>query len=239
METIENIYLNSGRGPIKTKIINARTNAEVLNLEMNGFELVNHTSSLKTHDFYVKETVESIYYTELMERIKTITGCSEAFCFMHCIRNSSRINNNSEVLDYVAKIHIDYSIDQGKELVKDILKMNKHTWNSEYKYQILNVWRNISSDSITQNPLTVVDTNTLHSNDIIPIQLAIKAEANLDWYYYPHMNNEEILVFKQYDSSQSDLSKLCFHSSFELPYMTSTGSPRESVEARLVVVYMN
>ena len=36
------------------------------------------------------------------------------------------------------------------------------------------------------------------------------------WYYYPRMTRGEVLIFKQYDSSATDLSSMCFHTSFDV-----------------------
>ena len=59
------------------------------------------------------------------------------------------------------------------------------------------------------NTLTVCDPNTVEMTDLVPSgmvgftksglqtsQLALKWNEKHQWYYYPHMTNNEVLLFK-------------------------------------------
>merc|ERR1719198_292273 len=57
------------------------------------------------------------------------------------------------------------------------------------------------------------------------------------WYYYPHMRKDEVLLFKQFDSDPSS-SRFTFHSSFSDPNVQADLPKRESVEVRAMAIFI-
>lgn len=117
-------------------------------------------------------------------------------------------------------------------------------------------WRPINmEDKLINNPLCVLDCNTVKSDDIVltelygitptskPLpQLSVKYDEGQKWCYYPDMTCDEVLVFKQFFYRKGDPDaayKCCFHSAFVDPregYFSQ--QKRESTEHR-VLVFMN
>lgn len=60
-----------------------------------------------------------------------------------------------------------------------------------------------------------------------------KAEQQHRWYYMSEMTPDELVVFKGYDSDQSQPGWRCPHTAFELPDCEHETS-RKSIEARIV-----
>ena len=59
-------------------------------------------------------------------------------------------------------------------------------------------------------------------------------------YYFPNMTQDELLVFKNYDSAASAPSNgVGMHSSFHDPSTPSSAPPRESIESRVICFYKN
>ena len=59
-------------------------------------------------------------------------------------------------------------------------------------------------------------------------------------YYFPNMTQDELLVFKNYDSAASAPSNgVGMHSSFHDPTTPSSAPPRESIESRVICFYKN
>jgi hypothetical protein len=173
--------------------------------------------------------------------------------FIHRVRNAELQQDHLEtgstttspILNYVDKIHTDCSLSQGEQLVQQVLKgqcgEDEPMDTENYRYQILNIWRNISDTSpIQQRPLVVLDTESPRMSDLHAPQLMVKTTntGDLKWYFVPEMTKGEALVFVQYDSDASkNLSDMCLHSSFEIPGAKDDLPTRQSVEARLVIKY--
>jgi hypothetical protein len=51
------------------------------------------------------------------------------------------------------------------------------------------------------------------------------------------MDRQEAMVFKQYDSKVEGLARFTAHTAFRHPAATAAAPPRESIEARCLVVY--
>merc|ERR1712137_865872 len=58
------------------------------------------------------------------------------------------------------------------------------------------------------------------------------------WYYYPHMRSNELLLFKQFDSDPGRTSRFTFHSSFSDPDISPHLPRRESVEVRAMAIFI-
>ena len=225
-------YLNLGRGSISKKISNARVGT--FSLEQNGFQIFpGHATGLSKHQFYCEEIITSEYYNEISQILgivlEPVFGECTVIPINHMVRNVEKGG------DYVAKVHTDYSLGQGKQLAEKAL--GKELDTSEFYYRIVNVWRSIMKEPISQNPLAVLDTSSVKEEDISRIHLMLNNDRTDEhsWYYYPEMTNDELLVFNQYYSG-GNLSDLCYHTSFEIPKVPNL-NPRESIESRFLVMY--
>lgn len=95
-------------------------------------------------------------------------------------------------------------------------------------------------------------TFEIHYNDRIGENYFAKYNPNHEWYLYPHLTRDEILLLKQWDSagtlaksggrvadadgSVDSPSTFSFHSAIDQP--PPPGAPdRESMEVRCVVIY--
>ena len=276
---VPNAWLHFGvGGSASTAVFDARcathsSSSAGLGLDSSGFELFHQPSALSNEDFYSDATVSSAYYQELEGAVVALTGADRAKCFMHRLRNSNKAAAaghtrddgaaaaaggaaaSTEVLDYVAKVHVDYSMAQAREVAERVLGGEGFVLGDAsecdrddeasccaptHQVLILNVWRSIGEEPVRRDPLAVADTRSVSSErDLRPVHLMMKPDSSAQWYYYPDMTRDEILVFKQYDSLGSGLSDACFHSSFELMAggeQQPTELPiRESIECRLVM----
>eukprot|EP00794_Sanderia_malayensis_P014979 gene14979-16522_t len=120
-------------------------------------------------------------------------------------------------------------------------------WNPGY------VWRNISDDSPVQNDhLAVCDGRTVAApDDFIPCDviatnfkfeiynLDLKRREFHEWYYYPNMVKEEVVVFMQYDSDPRSRARYTFHTAVKSQYAKANAPPRESIECRSIVFFPN
>lgn len=127
---------------------------------------------------------------------------------------------------------------------------------------MINFWRPIlnytKEKPLRRKPLAVCDpasvttADTVHtglqpytvggSKGVLSDQMALKYNAQHEWYYYPHMTNDEVLIFKQFEywkGDETDRTKLpvrgVFHTAFEAANTPENEPPRTSCEYRVCV----
>ena len=69
-------------------------------------------------------------------------------------------------------------------------------------------------------------------------RLSAERASEHQWFYYPHMRKDEVLLFKQFDSDPSCASRFTFHSSFSDPNVEANLPKRESVEVRAMAIFI-
>jgi hypothetical protein len=232
-------------------VFDARRTWEKPRLESEGFELRDAPSQVP--DFSDRDAIKSIYYTEMAELALAVTGASRAYVFDHLVRrreaNRTELNFGRPGADGLpaanGRIHNDYTEASGR-LRLGLVLGDASEAAAVRRYAIVNLWRSIKG-VILDAPLAVCDARTVMSRDLVEAELRYpkrKGEIYLaqrsaahQWHYYPHMTEDEVLVFKQYDSQLSGASRFTPHTAFEHPDTPSDAPPRESIETRCLVVF--
>merc|ERR1719198_1631355 len=119
------------------------------------------------------------------------------------------------------------------------------------------------SDPVYNQPLAVLDSTSVRDEEMVRVneqlkhgarcafrdgmstndcaeqyRLAAERAREHEWYYYPHMRKDEVLLFKQFDSDPGRSSRFTFHSSFCDPSAAAGLPQRESVEVRAMVIFV-
>ena len=58
-----------------------------------------------------------------------------------------------------------------------------------------------------------------------------------EWYYFPHMTNEELLIFKVFDTSQEVDVRFTAHTAFSDPNTNPDAPARQSIEMRALAFF--
>lgn len=275
----------------KMDVVNARNyiNNKSISLEKQGFELF--PSKLKNIDidFFNNQKIINMYYAECADFIKEVTGACSVHAFDHNIRSAigkkskKMINGGQQVQGPAHIVHGDYTLTSAPARLQqlsnppgknDTLRetlgaskslLSKNVINnilSNGRYAIINLWRNIVTDPVENNPLALCDASTVSSKDLIVFEIHYadrvgenyfaKHSLKHDWYFYDRMTKNEVLLIKQWDSegvlattkgksSDSDFSKkpctFSFHSAFEDPNTAEDAPDRWSMEVRCIVIY--
>ena len=143
------------------------------------------------------------------------------------------------------RAHVDYTKDSGLNRAKQILK-NKFSKFSKYRLVQLNVWRPICS-KVLSSPLAIADASSISQKDLIATDQVfpnrvgeiyhLAYEKKQKWYWVSEMRYNEVLIFKGWDSDDSDkVVKFTPHTSFNIPYQKIKEHPRQSIEARAFIV---
>ena len=111
-------------------------------------------------------------------------------------------------------------------------------WLAERRMVMLNTWRNTSDEPVRRCPLAVVDKRTIKSGDGyggVVGRVGLTRREGQQFYYYPGLTREELLVFIGYDSDAKEHAP-CVHSAFEDMNAPAGAPPRQSIELRCVLV---
>ena len=247
---LENMRLE----PHTVSIRNARDIADELDLEREGFRLVTYPSAVQ--DYRDTAAVMALQPAEYEALICELTGASRAICvgpqlrFAASIADADRSLRGTGGIDTTPAgfVHGDFT-DEGIHWMADPLSVRLDDYP---RYACYNVWRAISPPP-QDIPLAVCDARTVaegESEEALAVldspEFAPRVERMLNeiyrhspehrWYYFRDMTADEAIVFKTYDSDLSRVGPVP-HTAFTDPSCPSGGTPRSSVEARVIALF--
>lgn len=216
-----------------------------LNNEITGFEFLDHET--KVSDFYDVDEVKSMYYQEVNSLIIELTGAKKVVIFDHTLRSGDKVTRNTKKLrEPVFSAHNDYTEWSGPQRVREIMPTEETEKLLKKRFSIIQVWRPINGP-IKTNPLAICDARSTEEKDFIKSErrypnrigqtYRLLYNPNHKWFYFPNMKQDEILVFKVYDSSRDGRARFTPHTSFEDPNTPTGSPPRESIEVRALAFY--
>ena len=234
-------------------IRDARPIANDLRLDEHGFELHSHPSAFA--DFYDEAAVRERYYPEVQTVMLAITGALAVIVFDHNVRSAARAARGEVgVRVPVDQVHNDYTEQSGPKRKREILDAAGRSDLSNRRVAFVNLWRPIVGP-VWDNPLTVCDARTVSPEDLVATDIHHFGEDDLTtprhsgqiysvrhnpahrWFYVSEMRPEEILLLKCYDSRADGRARFMPHTGFQNPACPSEFLPRESIEARTLVVF--
>lgn len=214
-----------------------------MTLDKQGFELVRHESVVA--NFYDENEVRAVYYPECERLVKQATGAVRVLVFDHNVRSapmSQRGENGAR--EPVRAAHNDYTLQSGPQRVRDLLGDEAEEL-LQRRFAVINVWRPIRGP-VEDMPLAVCDARSMEQRDFVPTDLkyrdrtgevySVAYNPNHRWYYFPHMQKNEALLLKCYDSDERRV-RFTAHTAFEDPTTPPGAAPRESIEARTLVFF--
>mmetsp|Transcript_27287 Transcript_27287/g.39063 ORF Transcript_27287/g.39063 Transcript_27287/m.39063 type:complete len:493 (+) Transcript_27287:86-1564(+) len=174
---------------------------------------------------------------------------------------------------YGTGVHQDYGLtledykntlaayDASGQTAKQVQK--KFDTDEVHGMMVINFWRPIGgytkANPLRSKPLAVCDPDFVNTDDTVHTgldaavvggikgkqtdQMALKYNSQHQWYYYPNMTDDEVLVFKQFevwkDDPMSKREKMpvrgAFHTAFDDPNTPEGCPPRMSTECRVQV----
>jgi hypothetical protein len=219
-----------------------------VSLDREGFVLADHRTAVT--NFFDREQVRTVYMPELEALLKDLTGAAKVVASAGgVLRRSERSplfgKDGSTVPARFA--HCDYSQNPAgstfwtdKLLAPDELEARRGK-----RIAIYNLWRPLS-DPPQDAPLGVCDARTVRMGDRVwsdcvidpPGAPELKFENSVfrhspghRWCYFRDMTQDEVLVFKGYDSDR-DRATGVPHSAFDDPSCPADAPPRASIDVR-------
>ncbi len=136
------------------------------------------------------------------------------------------------------------------------------TLHTGRRFAFINVWRNIDDSSVMSEPLALCDGNSKTNQDLVVFEIHYtnrvgenyftKYSPKHEWWYYPRMTRDEVLLIKQWDSAgrfalydgiledsqfRDSPCTFSFHSAFHDPNTPIDAPLRKSIEVRCVVIF--
>jgi len=180
-------------------VIDAREimSEKLLNLDDNGFQLIESNLNNFHIDFFNNDQVIDKYYSYCSDEIKDFTGAKHVFAFDHNIRSASgkrtkkMIMGGQQVQGPAHIVHGDYTLTSAPDRLKQLtrppgkndtlsklLKSNSllpeelvDETLSTGRFAIINLWRNIISDPVEVNPLALCDAETVSVEDLVVFEI--------------------------------------------------------------------
>ncbi|MDH3443071.1 MAG: methyltransferase [Deltaproteobacteria bacterium] len=231
---------NVGTQELKPMAVqNGRLLADRFSLDEQGFSFVEHVT--KVSDFFQADQLKSVYYPEVEQLIKKVSGASRVVIFDHTLRSGDEDERETRLIrEPVLSAHNDYTEWSGPQRVRDIL-VDESERLLGARFAIIQVWRAINQP-IRKNPLALADAKSVAMEDFLlserryPDRVGqtyrLKYNPNHRWFYFPEMRRDEALVFKVYDSEKDGRARFTPHTSFDDPMSPPDAPPRQSIEVR-------
>lgn len=212
-------------------------------LSESGFVLLEHDTAVL--DFYNDSQVAEIYYPEMQRLAQTASGADVVFIQSHITRNEAEAALGKR-LGAHRLVHNDFT-PNFKSTIEPLLATAE---KQPQRVAVYNLWRRFDADGLDA-PFAVCDSRSVSETELIPtdlynygdsegfaVEIYQSSHSNQhEWYFYPKMAVNEVLMFKTYDSAEAPFLPT-LHSAFDDPaYPSGTTSARESVEARAICLF--
>ena len=230
---------------------NARELETAPTLGTHGFQLVHAPTNC---DLFNTDEVSTTFYDECRLMLQNVTGCHEVRGGGHEYRNGFggekgergvKPTPNGSGGAYAMGIHSDMcaAVEHGfSRIVPDA----RH-------FQSINIWRSADRVRIQMMPLAVCDIGSISPDDIVfgdgtntgnirqytkVIDQRIIHSPTQRWYYYPDLEPDEVLIFRQYDTRQESLARrTVFHQAVVDPTSSEDAPMRSTIEVRMQAVF--
>ena len=227
------------QNPQPMPVHDGRAVAAELDLERNGFVLVEHKTAMKS--FFDAEELQSVYFPEVARLITQSSGASRVVIFDHTLRSGDEGEREEKLIrEPVLSAHNDYTEWSGPQRVREIMGDEAEKLLTR-RFAIVQVWRAINKP-IESNPLAVADASSVTPDDLMIAErkyphrvgqtYRLKHNPNHRWFYFPRMKRDEAIVFKVYDSEKDGRARFTPHTSFDDPTSPPGAAPRQSIEVR-------
>jgi len=232
--------------PHEAIIIDIRRVAADLELDREGFGLIQHKSAVR--NFYDDAEVERVYYAEAERLLKDLTGADRVHIFDHTVRRrvpGGEDRRASVPRQPVPRVHVDHTAKSGPQRVRDLLP-DEANQLLRGRMQIINLWRPIRGP-LRDAPLAVCDAQTVKPEQLVPTDLvypnrigetySVTFDRGHRWFYVSEMAADEVLLLKCYESEVDGRARFAPHTAFTDPTTPANALPRESIELRALVFH--
>ena len=231
----------------QVRIRDARAIASGLELEKNGFVVLERPTALK--DFSDPAKIKAVYYPEIEALVKELTGATRVLMFGDIVRTDAK--GTPESRQPARGAHVDYDEATVQWWTRDLVGEAEAERLLGYRHMLMNLWRPLTT--VEKSPLALCDASTVEKGDLNPSEIRgglddpnrrpmrgfnIAHSPRHRWYYVPHMRPDEIFAFKLCDSDAGRV-QWTGHTAFNDPTSPADAKPRQSIEIRTISFFEN
>lgn len=236
-----------GVGMVKheVKIYNARPVASSLSLDRQGFALIKHKSAYANE--LTSEPMRAKYLEEMAQFIKVHFDASAVVAYQHGAIPSVivRSSDGSRGIATGVVAHVDFT-STSAPAVAEISCLEKGVQSRAYsRLMLIQTWRALSPPP-QDSALGLCDGSSISDDDLVATPYSrdgsaaelwlLRHNPHQRWYYFPEMEQDEVILFKGYDSNR-ECDPRSAHSGFDNRLAFPNAEPRVSVETRFFVYF--
>jgi hypothetical protein len=243
---------NFVQAPVRVTIHDLRDKEKSVNLDANAFEVLKYDGSIQ-EEFEEGSKAQQTYYEEISDLLKKHLGAARVLIYHYNFRSRSSPRTDEQLDDKHRNPsffpHVDVSAAGAPTVVERWLGKEEGERVMQNRFQIINIWRPLGSNPITQKPLTICDYRSVDvEKDVHPLNVRgadyhgasyIMSRNSQDahiWYYLSNMGSDEMFVFKIYDS-KPDVAQFAFHTAFINENEPIPNVEQTSLEIRCLIFY--
>lgn len=238
---------NSGEIDARTVTLHDARRRTGLGLDVSGFELIRHRSTLKDWaSFQNGEQVKTVDYPEVEAALKAHTQADKVVLFDYTLRDSTAEPGRAALREPVRRVHDDQTLRSAPGRVHKHLPPEEAARRLQRRFAIINFWRPVEGP-VLRMPLAVCDARTIAPDDLLPSDLvypdwtgetyAVAFNPAHRWYWHPRQTPAEATLIKVFDSATNGPARLSAHTAFEDPTSAPDSPPRRSIEIRALVFW--
>lgn len=234
---------------LPTRFNDLRMREDELSFAKTGVAVRKLNSAMQYTDFEDEGMVTTVYFEELAENLREFLGAQEVKFFRYGIRKRHQMFPASTGQQYdfaqpTSIAHVDATLlSTEAEMVKQF--GDRADESRQRRFQWVNVWKPLRGP-VNDWPLCFCDASSVHSEDLEVTDMvyedyhteniSLRHNAAQRWYFLSDHRADEIIIFKQSDSDPGGVPGVP-HCSFDNPGTHRGERPRESIEARALVLY--
>jgi hypothetical protein len=243
---------NAAADPRTVRIGNARAFAQAPTLDREGFQQVTLKPPLDTFDDPAE--IKQRYYPAVAQAVRHACGARDVIVFDHLVRRRAaqpgpfsalgRDGTPAEYAGPAGRVHNDYSAASGRHRLDKVLGRAAPA-HGPGRFAIVNVWRS-AHGPVLDAPLALCDARTVAEADLVDTELRYPHRTGAiyqlaynpaqRWSYFHALQWDEAILFKQFDSDASR-PRFTPHGAFAHPATPPGTPPRQSIEARCLVLF--
>ena len=243
---------NFGQTPTRVTIHDLRDKETTVDLDTNAFEVLKTESSVQ-EEFDEGSDAQKTCYAEIAAVLKNHLAASRVVLYNHVFRYRGRPltveQGDGLHRNPVYYPHVDIDTDGVRKKMALVLGAEEAKKAMQKRFQVMNIWRPVGPNPITDKPLTLCDYRSIDvEKDVHPMQvigslntttgytISCSGQKAHKWYYLSHMRSNEIFIFKMFDS-KADVAQFAFHTGFLNEDEPPSDVEQKSIEMRCFVFY--
>ena len=225
---------------VEVEISNARESEVPITLDRHGFELLAHSSQLG--DLSCEQAIKEEYLVESCALVKQRLEALRVEAIDYTVRTT---DPRAQQRPASPRVHNDYTEASARAKFQSWLGSEFEPTSLKHRLLQLNLWRAFT-EPVQRRPLVIADGSSVRPADLVPCDVIysdrvgenfeVRHSPSQQWFYFPEMTKDEVVLIKGYDSKVEARARLAPHTSFTHPMQSVNAPHRWSIEVRMLVV---